>query len=579
MMGKQELKRLYAFMNMRLQLLAVFFILAGTGIGLLIPQVMAYIIDEVIGKQKYEKLSLVITGMVSLTLLLAITEFIQNYLISRLGEATAKEMRSAIHEKSMRIDAQSLNKVGTGNVLTIVNSDVAQINSLITSIASRVLVQVIQLIAILVLIFYLNPRLSLVSLVTLPIYFGAYFLIKKRLYAYATKRQLLNSEITTSFHEDLTGVATIQAFHAQQARQSKLDGLLSALFKNNLALSVANSFLGQAGSLVSGLGNVVVLWAGTRMVINHDIGLGDLIAITSYIGRIYGPILSIASMNQVIVQVSASTQRLFAFLDEPVYADQYVSSTAMEEPIHTISLNRITVLGNHGNEILKNVSLNLLTGKVIAIVGESGSGKSTIAHLIACLQNPDEGQVLFNGRPAMEYEMSSIRKQIGIVTQTPTLFKGSVLDNIQLGTEQPLAEDLSKALADSSSQFVYSLPNGVHTSMSEAGLNFSGGEKQRICLARSLFRDYPILILDESTSSVDASNKRQILNALLQRREIEQTIIMITHTLDDIEEADEIVLVRDGCIAAQGTLPEVIHELPQDSPSFSLRVHQMAGES
>lgn len=554
------LKRIYSYINIGQQFIAIFFISLSTGIGMLIPQVMRIIIDDIHGKKHYDKLTMIGMFLVGLTVLLAITEFIQSFIVSRIGEDTTKKVREKIHSKVIELDGHTLKKYGSANVISLFNNDVSRINSLIVTFSTQFVVQIVMLVAVLITMFILNFKLTLISLVTIPLYFIIFLMFGNKLQGMSMKRQKILVKLNNNLHEDINGINIIQSLNAGKLRQDIFKKDQFIFYKNNILLTALNSFLNQVSSIMSGIGNILVLWIGTYMVIQNEITLGNLVAFTSYLGRIYPCIISIASVNQVFNQVAPSLKRIFDFLDIPSKIVEDVGSQELKGKITSIELSNVYLKYEDEDKFaLENVSMKFMPNKITAIVGESGAGKSTVAKALNRLVELYNGKILINGKDYTYYSLESIRSAIGVASQEIRLFNGTIKDNVKLGLEcddNKVYKALHKVDA---MKFIEKLEKGINTDIRENGVNISYGEAQRIALARILLRDYDVLVFDEPTSSVDNVTARTIIKNIYDEYK-NKIVIIITHRLDDVKFAHYIYVMREGRIVGEGTYEELMLE-------------------
>lgn len=552
------LKRIYSYVNIHHQIAAILFISLSTGIGMLIPQIIRLIIDDVLGNRQYEKLTMVGIFLVVLTLGLAVTEYMQSFIVSKMGENVTKKIRENIHSKVVELDGHTLKKYGTANVISLFNNDVTRINSLIVSFSTQFVVQIVMLSAILITMFILNLKLTLISLTSIPLYFSIFLIFGGKLQNMSMKRQKFLVKLNTSLHEDINGIDIIQSLNAGKTRHDSFIKDQMIFHNNNILLAALNSFLNQVSSIMSGFGNILVLWIGTYMVIRDEITLGSLVAFTSYLGRIYSPIISIATVNQVFNQVAPSLTRIFNFLDIAPKMVEDTGSEELNDKISSIVLRNVYLKYEEEDKYaLENVSMEFMPDRITAIIGESGAGKSTVAKLLNRLVKLSDGNIIINGKDSARYTLNSIRSAIGVLNQEIRLFNGTIRDNVKLGIECDDEEVYMALKRADALKFVERLENGIDTDIRENGVNISYGEAQRIALARMLLRDFDVFVFDEPTASVDNLTARTIIKniCMLSKNKI---IIIISHRLEDIKFAHYIYLMKEGKIIGEGTYEELL---------------------
>lgn len=549
---KYYIKNMYKYFYISQQILVITLILLTTGLGMLVPIIVKLIIDDVFTKQNYDKITFYGISLLIVILTLSIIEFFQNFFISKLGENISKKIRNDVYEKVLELDPQTLRMYNSSNIISLFNNDIAQINSLIVSFTTRFIVQIITLIVIFIVLLLIDVKLTLLSIFTIPVYFLFFSILKLKLRNYAKNRQELFVNLNKNLQEDIQGIEVIQSLKAVLSRTIKFRNLLEDMYDNNIKLYKVSSALGEIASLVAGLADVVVFWAGTLLIKNNQITVGSIFAFSVYIGRLYAPITSLISVNQIFQTALPSLKRVFNFLEKKSLVSEDEDAIEINNNIKKISLKNITL--NYGKDLnsVDNVNMDFESGKVIGIVGESGSGKSSISRLLLRFIEPTSGDIFINNTHYRKYIIDSIRDHIGIVPQNTILFSGTIKDNIKFEMNNVEYYKIIESINSASVTFINDLSDGMDTKIGEGGFNISGGEKQRITIARTIIRDYDVLILDEATSSVDNSTRKKIIDNLLEEYK-KKIIIIITHKLEDVKNADLLYVMNRGKVVGRGT--------------------------
>lgn len=548
---KTMLVRLYSYINLKQQLIIVAVILLSTLTGMAIPLFIQVFIDDIIGKGKIGLLPLMGLALTIFTLLQSGIEFLQSFVIARIGEQTARRLRGEIYTQAARLDPITRIKYKTGNMISLFNNDVSQVYGFISSFVSGIVAQFLMLVVLTVALLLMNVKLTLLAVLTIPLYFLLFSFLGKRLQLLARIRQQNYAKLNTQMHEDVVGMSTFQLLRATSARIRSFDTLLGGMMKNNISLSLVMSSLSQVASLVAGLGNIVVLWAGTLMVMRQETTVGQLMAFSAYLGRLYGPILSIVSINQMFQTALPSLQRVFTFLDLESRMVDLPDARKLQTPIGNISLVGLSFGHDDGIYVLNDINLTIREGQFTGIVGESGSGKSTIASLLARALEPSEGQITFDGIDYRYYTIDSIRSRFGLSEQNTSLFTGTVRENITIGMEEISEEQVKSGLFQAFAEFAYNLPEKLDTVIDERGGNLSGGERQRLTLSRVLARRYEVLFLDEPTSNLDIVTGSEMISRIREEH-VGKTLVIITHRLEDVRQADQIYVMQKGRLVGSG---------------------------
>lgn len=556
---KVFLKRLYGYIDIPQQLVVILFMFISTIFGMSIPQIIRIIVDDVIGNRKFELITTIGVILIIVTVFQGVAEFFQNFFVSRIGELTARKLRDQIYEKISKLDYINRNTYRAGNMISLFNNDVNQVYGLIASFAAGFVAQAILFVVLLVTLLAINVKLTIFSILTVPLYFIFFSFLGWRMRGLANNRQQIYVKLNTILQEDIFGMNTIQNLRATESKKKKFLVVLNNMLKNNVQFAAVNSSLSQVASLVAGFGNVVVLWVGSRMVMHNETSLGQLIAFSSYLGRMYAPILSLVSINQMFQSALPSLKRIFSFLDQTNYITDDKDSVCFDEEFEKIELSNVSVQYANGKKALNNINITIKKGQYIAIVGESGCGKTTITNLLTKMIEPISGNIMINGNDYKKYTIDSLRKIIGIAPQDPVIFTDTVEENITVGLDSIETERVNNVIERAAASFIYSLPQGIKTEIGERGYNLSGGERQRIALARILLRDYKLLLLDEPTSSIDNLTRKELMEGILKERK-DKAIVVITHRLDDVKDADVIYVIRDGYIVGSGTHIKLLNE-------------------
>ena len=318
---------------------------------------------------------------------------------------------------------------------------------------------------------------------------------------------------------------------------------------------------GQIGSFLNQLSSLLVLWVGMWLVLKGELTLGMLIAFRIISGNVTGPLLQLSSLYQGFQKVQVSMERLSDILDQNPELSREEDIDQISMPLITGNLRFEDVkfrFGKTGPYQVDRVNLNISSGQFVGIVGQSGSGKSTLTKLIPRLYEPESGRIFIDDYDVCKVDLSSLRRQIGIVPQDSLLFEGTIAENIALNDPQASSETITEAAKLACAHdFIMSLGQGYATKLSERGSNLSGGQRQRIAIARTIIANPQLLIMDEATSALDYNTERQLcLN--LQRWAKNRTVLFITHRLSSIKSSDQILVMNDGSLVEQGTHEELI---------------------
>ncbi len=499
------------------------------------------------------------TVITSLSLLMVVVaaiggvfSFLQGYLAENVSQGVAFDLRNELYEKVQRLSFSYHDKSRTGQLMTRATSDVEQLRMFIGQGFLVMINSVVLLIGITIILFTLNWRLASVSLPILPVamvLFAVFGSLARPLFMVVQQKL---GVFNTILQENVAGFRVVKAFVRADQERRRFQDANNDLVNVSLQVNRTMSFIFPVMFLISNLGQVAILGVGGNYVIQGTLGVGELVAFTSYLLLAFFPIGQMGMILTLMSSAMASAERIFEILD----AKSDVTDTPDARPLPQIrghvEFDRVTFRYFGGEPVLNDVSFTVEPGKVVALLGATGSGKSSIINLIPRFYDATEGQVLIDGYDVKQVCLDSLRSQIGIVLQETRLFAGSIRDNIAYGRPDASMDDVIKAAqAAAAHDFIVEFPKGYDTPVAELGASLSGGQKQRIAIARALLLDPRILILDDSTSSVDLKTEAHI-QAALERLMKNRTSFVIAQRISTVQTADVIIVLDKGRVAAMG---------------------------
>jgi ATP-binding cassette subfamily B protein len=366
------------------------------------------------------------------------------------------------------------------------------------------------------------------------------------------------AELQSQLVESVSAIGTIKRFGLEMDVERRTEARFVRLLRAVFRAARTSLLTATATGLVSRLSVVIVLWVGSALVIDRRLTPGELMSCYALLGYLTGPVMTIVSANRTIQDALIAADRLFEIMD--LERDRVVAHATIGA-VHggDVELEHVSFRYGARAPALRDVTLRFARGAVTAVVGESGSGKSTIAALVQRVYTADDGRVRIGGVDVRHLSQDAMRALVCTVPQRIDLLAGSVLHNLTLGDQEPdLARALDAARAAGIAEVIERLPLGVETEVGENGSTLSGGERQRLAIARALYRDPEILILDEATSSLDATSVLRVRRMIQERRARARTVIVIAHHLDMVIEADHIIVLREGAIVEQGTHADLL---------------------
>jgi ABC-type multidrug transport system fused ATPase/permease subunit len=364
-------------------------------------------------------------------------------------------------------------------------------------------------------------------------------------------------EITSVFQENLMGIRVVRGFAQEDQERKKIAGELDKYFKTHLLTAKYRAFYLPLATFISSIGFVFILWYGGNLVMAGALSLGSLVAFYFYVFRIAQPVRMLGMISNLLLRANVASNRVFEIVDAKVSVEDKPDAVEVNELEGHVQFKDVS-FGYDENLVLKNINLDVKPGMNVAILGATGSGKSSIISLIPRFYDVTSGSIIIDGRDIRDYKVQSLRRHIGIVRQDPFIFSTTFKENIGYGVENPKIEDIEAAAKSAKiHDYIMSTPKGYDTEIGERGVTISGGQKQRIAIARALLKNPKILILDDSTSSVDTQTEHEIqqaLDALLENR----TTFIITQRLSSIKKANYIVVLDNGEVAEEGTHDELL---------------------
>jgi ATP-binding cassette subfamily B protein len=529
---------------------------AGTLVG---PQLLRYVIDAGIQGRSAEAIGWGALGLVIVAAVRGIFQFLHSYLAERTAQHVAYDLRNDVFAKLTALSFSYHDRQQTGQLMTRLTSDVDQIRQAFGPGLLQAVSGLVMLIGTATILLTMEWRLALVALVTVPLTVALLGTFIGRLFPRFREVQARLSALNTVLQENIAGIRVVQVFAREPFEMERYDKVNTALRDENVAVfrSVATAFPGLF--LVTNLGTVGVVGVGGALVMRSALTVGELVAFNAYLIYLSMPLLMLGFIATGISRASASAVRLYEVLD----AESEVREMPDAEPLPPVT-GRVEFedvsfrYAGAEKDVLCHLSFDAEPGRTVALVGATGSGKSSIASLIPRFYDVREGRVTIDGHDVRRVTLMSLRAQVGIVLQETTLFSGPIRDNIAYGKPDASLEAIRRAATGAQvADFIEGLADGYDTIIGERGIGLSGGQQQRIAIARTILLDPKVLILDDSTSSVDAETEHRILaqlDALMEGR----TSLVIAQRISTVKRADLILVLDKGELVAQGTHDELL---------------------
>jgi ATP-binding cassette subfamily B protein len=540
---------------------ALLALLLVSSANLAAPQMVRLAVDHGLAERRGNVVLVAVAGLVTIAILRGLFNFLQGYLSERASQGVAFDLRDALFARIQRLSFSYYDQAQTGQLLTRLTNDVEQVRMFVGSGVVQLVASLVMLVGCSILLFAMNATLAGAALATILPIFWLLKVFVGRVGPLFGKVQMALGRLTAVLQEDLQGLKVVRAFRGEAREAERLGKINDELrdYSIGTVKAIGNNF--PFVNFFANLGTIAVVGVGGFQIFRHHLTIGQLLAFNSYLAFLLLPIMSIGFLSAQISRAGASALRIFELYDAPLEVTDAPGAVTLPTVSGALEFRdvRFRYAGSE-REILRGVSFSVAPGQLVALLGTTGAGKSTVINLIPRFYDVTGGSVLVDGRDVKSVTLTSLREHIGIVLQEALLFSGSVRDNIAYGKpDATQAEIEAAATAAQAAPFIRQLPQGYDTVIGERGVGLSGGQRQRIAIARTLLVDPHLLILDDSTSAVDAETEMAIQAALDKlMRDKRRTAIVIAQRISTVRDADLILVLDDGKIAAQGKHEELL---------------------
>lgn len=550
---KANLKNLRPFINRhwRKALLGVFLVLLTSGLGLPYPLIMRYLVDDVIIGRQLGLLAGAILLLAVITLAGKLLGLLQQFYFTRFEQAVTLDIQRDLLDRTLRLPKSFFDDKQTGYLMSRLSSDVEGMRWFFSSTIVYIISNLFRFVGGFGLLFYLEWRLAIGVLVIFPglVLCIRYFSEKIHVLSHQSMEQ--EAAVSSRFQESLSAVSLIKAFSSEARAVGSLISELRKSFRISLEQSTVNSVANLAITSMPGMARVAVFAMGAYWVIKGHWSLGSLLAFQSYLGYVFGPARFLASANLQLQSARAALERVSA-LYNIVPEENMGTGKSVERLRGEVEFRNVSFSYDGLGQVLEDVSFRARQGERVAIIGPSGVGKTTLLSLILRFYQPTSGEIYFDGRPASDYEVGSLRRRIGYVSQGTLLLSGTIRENLCLGNPEASKEEVFRAARVAGiHEFITSLPEGYGTQIGEKGMNLSEGQKQRLSIARALVKDPDILVLDEPTSALDSLTEKSIFRSLPVFFK-NKTLFVVAHRLSTFKDSDRIFLLNESRLVAVG---------------------------
>jgi len=569
---KELLARVFSYLKPYWkQLVLVLVCIAVSSVCSLFPSILTgNIVDVLTGKDMGGWFGAGISALIKLivisfglTLASNLIKVGESYLNSWIAQHISYDMRNQMYRHLQKMSQRFFTSANQGDIITRMTSDISGVESVITNTFSSILSNSITLVVAVIAMFQKNWILALVGIAIVPLFTLPTRMAGKRRWELAGEAQACNDEINGILNETLSvsGQLLVKLFGREETEYQKYEEANGRMIKLSIRERMAGRWFFMLLSTLTTIGPMLLYLVGGILIMKYDssLSVGDITVLVALLGRMYGPVNSLLNIQVDWIRSMAMFTRIFEYYDMKPEIEDKPDAKVLTNAKGEIDFEHVYFTYDGDRMILKDINFTLHSGDCVAIVGPSGSGKSTIVNLIPRLWDPTEGHVLFDGTDVRDLTLKSLRDEVGVVTQETYLFNGTIRENLRYAKEDATEEEMIDACKKANIyDFISKQPDGLDTMVGNRGLKLSGGEKQRISIARALLKDPALLIFDEATSALDSISEAAIqaaINPLIEER----TSILIAHRLSTILHADEILVVRDGEIVERGKHKDLVH--------------------
>jgi subfamily B ATP-binding cassette protein MsbA len=512
------------------------------------------VMDDIFINKNREMLILIPGVAILVFFLKGLGSYGSEYLMNHIGETIIRFFRNSLYEKITDLPIAFIHKEKTGVLMSRITNDVNIVKGMVSTAVINVFRDFFTVIAFLFVIFYRDWQLALGAFIVLPLAFYPIVIFGRRVRKFSTGSQETMADLNSFLHETFTGSKIIKIFNLEALEKHRFREKTGSLFRLEMKKITANALSSPIMEFLGGLGIAFIIWFGGMRVITGTSTPGTFFSFLTAVMMLYDPVKKLSRLNNTIQEGAAAAARVFDVLEEESSILERKNPETLSGRALDVEFDHVSFAYDAGDaSALTDIHLKVAPGEVLALVGMSGGGKTSLVNLVPRLYDVTQGAVRIAGKNVKDLSLKSLRDHISIVTQEPILFNETVRDNIRYGrmtaTDQEIEEAARAAFAY---DFIMGFPKGFDTVIGELGSRLSGGEKQRICIARALLKDAPILILDEATSALDSQAERLVQKALENLMK-GRTTFVIAHRLSTIDYASRIILLKDGSIQEQGT--------------------------
>ena len=505
----------------------------------------------------FDAIARILVFTLGLYLLSAACSFVQGWIMSSVSQRTCYQLRGAIADKIDRMPMGYFERTSVGDTLSRITNDVDTLGQSLNQGVTQLITSVTTIVGVLIMMLSINPLMTLITVVILPVSIVLIMVVVKRSQKYFVAQQRTLGKINGIVEETFSGHAIVKAFNREDGTVDRFNETNAKLYGSAWKSQFFSGLMQPIMTFVGNLGYVAVAIAGSFLAVQGIITVGDIQAFIQYVKNFTQPITQLTQVSNVLQQMAAAAERIFEFLDEPEEEPDHATITSSQVECE-VEFDHVHFGYNPEKPVIKDFSARVTEGQTVALVGPTGAGKTTMVKLLMRFYDVQSGSIKIGGHDIRDFARDDLRSMFGMVLQDTWLFNGSIRDNIRYGKLDATDEEVEAAAkAAYVNHFIQTLPQGYDTEINEDASNISQGQRQLLTIARAILADRRMLILDEATSSVDTRTEERIQKAM-DNLMAGRTSFVIAHRLSTIKSADLILVIRDGDIVEQGTHEELL---------------------
>ena len=543
-----------------------------------LPGWLAGFVSGAFGQNKLAILNFAVAAVAGIAVIGALSSYVEKYLTTSVSQWVTHDLRRTLYNHIQRLSLVEYDKTQTGDLISRVTSDINAVQDFINSALLGIIVNVLTLVGMAGVMFYINWRFTLIALSIAPALFAVVYYLTRRIKKASREVRKKESELVSVVQEVLTSVRVVKAFAREDFEVTRFESQSLENVETALEARSIKAKLSPIVDVMVAIGTCLVLAYGARLALSGQISAGVLIVFLLYLGKMYKPMRELSKSTDTVSKAIVGYERIEEVLEIEARVRDLPGARKAPGFKGNIEFDHVSFSYDDKIPVLKDITFKIKAGQIAAIVGPSGTGKTTIISLIPRLYDPQSGTIKVDGEDIRHYKLKSVREQISFVLQETLLFHTSVWENIAYGKPDASPEQIIRAAKQANAhEFIVQLSEGYGTMVGERGVTLSGGQRQRIAIARAIVRNTPILVLDEPTTGLDSSSEQAVIEAL-ERLMKGKTCVVVAHHLSTIRHADMIFVVKESELVEQGTHDQLLAAGGLYAELYRIQISESAGK-